>query len=50
MFHNIENSHDFEKYLPASKSIPLLRSIQVNINFFFIFEYGFCYCLFLDGT
>lgn len=32
MFHNIVNSHGFEKYLPASKSIPLLRTIQVNIK------------------
>jgi len=31
MFHDIEDSNEFEKYLPASKSIPLLRSIQVNV-------------------
>ncbi|XP_060879646.1 protein inturned isoform X2 [Metopolophium dirhodum] len=32
MFHNIDNSHEFEKYLPASKSIPLLRSIQMELD------------------
>lgn len=38
MFHNIENLHKFEKYLPASKSIPLLKSIQVNIMMLFLLK------------
>lgn len=30
MFYNIENSHEFEKNLPAFKSIPLPKSVQVS--------------------
>jgi hypothetical protein len=36
MFHNIDNGQKFEKYLPASKNIPLPRSIQVNIKKLFL--------------
>lgn len=37
MFHNIENGHEFEKFLPASKNIPLPRSIQVNKKILFLY-------------
>lgn len=49
MFYNIENSHMFEKYLPASKSIPLSGSIQVNIKILFLGT-DLINNLFLDGT
>ncbi|XP_025412391.1 protein inturned [Sipha flava] len=32
MFHNIDNGQKFEKYLPASKNIPLPRSIQMELD------------------
>lgn len=50
MFHNIESSHEFEKYLPVSKSIPLLRSIQVNIKQYTFYKLYIYIIILLDGT